>query len=44
MSKATTFDVLANTYDEDFVESLIGQVQRRVSYKWLRSLLTVKTG
>jgi len=44
MSKATTFDVLASTYDEDFVESLIGQAQRRTSYKWLRSLLTVNSG
>lgn len=44
MSKATTFDVLAGTYDEDFVESLIGQAQRRTSYKWLRSLLAGKTG
>lgn len=44
MNKTTTFDILAGTYDEDFVESLIGQAQRRISYKWLRSLLAGKTG
>jgi len=44
MSKATTFDVLAGNYDVAFTESLIGQAQRRMSYKWLRPLLAQKSG
>ena len=44
MSKATTFDVLAGTYDAGFVNSLIGQAQRRLTYKWLRPVLSLKTG
>lgn len=44
MNKATTFDVLAGNYDAAFTESLIGQAQRRMSYKWLRPLLTQKSG
>lgn len=44
MSKATTFDVLAGTYDAGFVNSLIGQAQRRTSHKWLQSLLSRNTG
>jgi ubiquinone/menaquinone biosynthesis C-methylase UbiE len=44
MSKATTFDVLAGNYDTAFTDSLIGRAQRRISYKWLRPLLTQKTG
>lgn len=39
MSKATTFDVLARTYDAGFTESLTGGAQRRTTYKWLRPLL-----
>ena len=44
MNKATTFDVLAGTYDAGFVNSLIGQAQRRLTYKWLRPVLAQKTG
>lgn len=44
MNKATTFDVLAGTYDAGFVKSLIGQAQRRITYKWLRPMLAVKPG
>lgn len=44
MSKATTFDVLAGCYDAAFTDSLIGQAQRRMSYKWLRPLLAQQTG
>ena len=44
MSKTTTFDVLAGTYDAGFVNSLIGQAQRSISYKWLRPVLSGKTG
>jgi ubiquinone/menaquinone biosynthesis C-methylase UbiE len=43
MNKATTFDVLAGTYDAGFVNSLIGQAQRSISHKWLQSLLAGKT-
>jgi ubiquinone/menaquinone biosynthesis C-methylase UbiE len=42
MNKATTFNVLAGTYDAAFTESLIGHAQRRVSHKWLQPLLTSK--
>jgi len=44
MSKATTFDVLAGNYDAAFTDSLIGQAQRRISYKWLQPVLSQKTG
>jgi ubiquinone/menaquinone biosynthesis C-methylase UbiE len=44
MNKATTFNVLAGTYDTVFTESLIGQAQRRVSHKWLQPLLASKPG
>lgn len=44
MNKATTFDVLAGTYDAGFVESLTGSAQRRKTYKWLRPMLAVKPG
>lgn len=44
MSNAATFDVLARHYDAVFTESLIGQAQRNVSHKWLRPLLTGKSG
>jgi ubiquinone/menaquinone biosynthesis C-methylase UbiE len=44
MNKATTFNVLADTYDAAFTESLIGQAQRNVSYKWLQPLLAAKPG
>ncbi len=44
MNRATTFNVLAGTYDTAFTESLIGQAQRRVSYKWLQPLLAGKPG
>lgn len=42
MNKATTFNVLAGTYDAAFTESLIGRAQRRVSHKWLQPLLASK--
>lgn len=44
MSKATTFDVLAGKYDAAFTDSLIGQAQRRITYKCLRPLLSQRTG
>src|SRR5687768_2915196 len=44
MNNAPTFDVLAGTYDAGFVNSLIGQAQRRIRYKWLRPMLSRKTG
>ena len=44
MNKATTFDVLAGTYDAGFVKGLTGQAQRRTTYKWLRPMLAVKPG
>ena len=44
MSKATTFDVLADNYDAAFTDSLIGQAQRHISYKWLQPVLSQKTG
>ena len=42
MNKATTFNVLAGTYDAVFTEGLIGQAQRHVSHKWLQPLLSEK--
>ena len=42
MNKATTFNVLAGTYDTAFTESLIGQAQRTISHKWLQPLLAGK--
>jgi ubiquinone/menaquinone biosynthesis C-methylase UbiE len=44
MSKASTFDALARTYDAAFTESLIGRAQRRISYQWLRPALAQKKG
>jgi ubiquinone/menaquinone biosynthesis C-methylase UbiE len=44
MNKATTFNVLADTYDTLFTESLIGHAQRTISHKWLQPLLTGKPG
>jgi len=42
MNKATTFNVLAGTYDAAFTDSLIGQAQRSISHKWLQPLLAGK--
>src|SRR3954462_15596253 len=44
MNNATTFNILAATYDAVFTEGLIGQAQRHVSHKWLQPLLSEKPG
>lgn len=44
MNSATTFDALAEAYDTSFVESSIGQAQRRMAHKWFQPVLAGKTG
>jgi ubiquinone/menaquinone biosynthesis C-methylase UbiE len=42
MNNVAAFDVLAPAYDTQFVQSLIGAAQRRISRKWLQPILHSK--